>query len=61
MAVRISEALGVNPEVILSQFSAETGWGKSVVPDTNNLGNIKAGKSWKGKTVKAYEQDRKVQ
>lgn len=56
MAVRISEALGVNPEVILSQFAAETGWGKSVVPGTNNLGNIKAGKSWKGKTVKAYDK-----
>lgn len=56
MAVRIADALNVEPEFILSQFAAETGWGKSVVPGTNNLGNIKAGSSWKGATVKAYDK-----
>ncbi len=34
-------ALGVSPDLILAQLGHETGWGKSVVPGTNNLGNIK--------------------
>lgn len=34
-------ALGVSPDVLLSQWGLETGWGKSVIPGTNNLGNIK--------------------
>lgn len=33
--------LGVAPEAILAQLGLETGWGKSVIPGTNNLGNIK--------------------
>lgn len=40
-AARAGEALGVAPAVLLGQFGLETGWGKSVVPGTNNLGNIK--------------------
>lgn len=34
-------ALGVAPDVLLAQWGLETGWGKSVIPGTNNLGNIK--------------------
>lgn len=40
-ASRAGEKLGVDPGVLLGQWGHETGWGKSVVPGTNNLGNIK--------------------
>jgi hypothetical protein len=33
--------LGVDPKVLLGQWGLETGWGKSIIPGTNNLGNIK--------------------
>ena len=33
--------LGISPDVLLAQWGQETGWGKSVIPGTNNLGNIK--------------------
>ena len=56
MAVRIAAAMGVTPELILSQFAAETDWGRKTVPGTNNLGNIKANATWQGKTVKAYDK-----
>lgn len=36
-----AERLGVSPNVLLAQFGLETGWGKHVIPGTNNLGNIK--------------------
>ena len=48
--------LGVDPKLLLAQAGLETGWGKSVIPGTNNLGNIKAGKSWKGDTKTAYDK-----
>lgn len=35
------DALGVDPSVVLGQWGLETGWGKSIIPGTNNLGNIK--------------------
>jgi hypothetical protein len=31
----------VSPEILTAQFGLETGWGKHVIPGTNNLGNIK--------------------
>lgn len=37
----VGKQLGVAPAVLLSQWGLETGWGKSIVPGTNNLGNIK--------------------
>lgn len=40
-AEKAGKALGVDPQVLLGQWGLETGWGKSVVPGTNNLGNIK--------------------
>jgi flagellum-specific peptidoglycan hydrolase FlgJ len=40
-AKRAGDALGVDPNVVLAQWGMETGWGKSIVPGTNNLGNIK--------------------
>lgn len=56
MAVKIAEALNTKPDLVISQFAAETGWGTSIIKGTNNLGNIKAGKNWKGDTVKAYDR-----
>lgn len=41
IAARIGSQLGVEPTVILGQLGLETGWGKSIIPGTNNLGNIK--------------------
>lgn len=40
-AEKAAKALGVEPSVVLGQWGLETGWGKSVIPGTNNLGNIK--------------------
>ncbi|VWX63186.1 conserved hypothetical protein [Burkholderiales bacterium 8X] len=40
-ASRAGAALGVDPSVILGQWGLETGWGRSVIPGTNNLGNVK--------------------
>ena len=42
IAQRIGSQLNVDPRIILAQFGLETGWGKSVVPGTYNLGNIKS-------------------
>ena len=41
LAQRVGERLRVAPEVLLGQWGLETGWGRSVIPGTNNLGNIK--------------------
>lgn len=40
-AERAAKALGVPASAILGQWGVETGWGKSIIPGTNNLGNIK--------------------
>lgn len=40
-AEKAGKALGVDPKSVLGQWGLETGWGKSVIPGTNNLGNIK--------------------
>ena len=41
IAAAVSQRIGVAPDVLLGQWGLETGWGKSVIPGTNNLGNIK--------------------
>ncbi|MEX3972262.1 glucosaminidase domain-containing protein [Paraburkholderia caribensis] len=41
IAQAVGQKLGVDPNIVLGQLGLETGWGKSVVPGTNNLGNIK--------------------
>lgn len=51
IAQRIGQQLNVDPRIILAQFGMETGWGKSVVPGTYNLGNIKSA----GKGVEATD------
>jgi hypothetical protein len=51
IAERIGAELNVDPRILLAQFGMETGWGKSVVPGTYNLGNIKSA----GKGVEATD------
>ncbi|VVE10684.1 glycoside hydrolase family 73 protein [Pandoraea commovens] len=41
VAQAAGQKLGVDPSLLLGQWGLETGWGKSVIPGTNNLGNIK--------------------
>lgn len=53
-AERAAKELGVEPKVLLAQAALETGWGRSVIKNSNgsnsyNLFNIKADKSWQGK------------
>lgn len=52
LAERIGKNLGVAPEALLGQWGLETGWGKSVIPGTHNLGNIK---DFSGKGAKAKD------
>lgn len=49
-AVKISEETGMSWQLILAQAAQETGWGKKVLPGTNNIFNIKAGVGWEGET-----------
>jgi len=55
-AVLAGQELGVDPGIIISQWGLETGWGKSIIPGTNNLGNIK---DFSGKGIKAYDKGEK--
>jgi hypothetical protein len=36
-----AKELKVSPDVVLGMWGNETGWGKHIVPGTNNLGNVK--------------------
>lgn len=56
IAERIGNDIGVDPKIILAKFGLETGWGKSVIPGTYNLGNIK---DFSGAGVKAYDKKEK--
>jgi hypothetical protein len=40
-AQKVAQRLNVPVEAVIGQWGVETGWGKSVIPGTNNLGNIK--------------------
>ena len=55
VAQKIASRLNVPVQAVLAQFALETGWGEKVIAGTNNLGNIKAGKNWRGKTVRAWD------
>lgn len=62
VAAAVSQRIGVAPDVLLGQWGLETGWGKSVIPGTNNLGNIKgAGVSAKDNQTGAVDQYRAYQ
>jgi peptidoglycan hydrolase FlgJ len=57
-AQQAAKELGVDPKVILAQAALETGWGRSLIKNSNgstsfNLFNIKADKSWTGKQAQA--------
>lgn len=41
LADKLAAQLGVPADAILGQWGLETGWGRSVIKGTNNLGNIK--------------------
>ena len=56
LAEKASKALGVDPRVLVAQSALETGWGKHIIRDqegvsSNNLFNIKSGRSWDGSSV----------
>lgn len=40
LAQRVGQRLGVDPNALLAQWGLETGWGRSILPGTHNLGNI---------------------
>lgn len=44
-ADKVASQTGIDSNTILGQWGLETGWGKSVIPGTNNLGNIKSTKA----------------
>ncbi|WNG71743.1 glucosaminidase domain-containing protein [Cupriavidus gilardii] len=52
LAAQVGSRIGVAPDVLLGQWGLETGWGKSVIPGTNNLGNIK---DFSGRGVRAVD------
>jgi uncharacterized FlgJ-related protein len=52
-AKEVGDQLGVDPKLVLGHWALETGWGKSVIPGTNNLGNIK---DFSGGGIKAYDK-----
>lgn len=53
LAAAVGAELGVATDSILAQWGLETGWGKSIIPGTNNLGNIK---DPTGKGTRAYDK-----
>jgi hypothetical protein len=59
IAEKIGVEIGVDPKILLAKFGNETGWGKSVIPGTYNLGNIKdpSGKGVRAKDVREGSND----
>jgi len=56
-AQQAAKALGVAPGALLAQAALETGWGRSVINNSDgsnsfNLFNIKADRSWQGRQAK---------
>ena len=41
VAAQVAQRLNTTPDNVLSQWALETGYGKSIIPGTHNLGNIK--------------------
>ncbi|WP_080425299.1 glucosaminidase domain-containing protein [Burkholderia ubonensis] len=52
VADRIASQTGIDRTTVLGQLGHETGWGKSIIPGTHNLGNIK---DFAGAGVKARD------
>ncbi|CAG9168146.1 glycoside hydrolase family 73 protein [Cupriavidus pinatubonensis] len=55
-----AEGYSTKAEWLQAQLGLETGWGAHVLPGTNNPGNIKVDRNWKGRraTFKVKEYDR---
>ncbi|MGF6817829.1 uncharacterized protein (TIGR02594 family) [Paraburkholderia atlantica] len=49
-ARQVAAETGCSWELILAQAVQETGWGKHVLPGTNNIFNIKADAGWRGES-----------
>ncbi|MBB5447157.1 MULTISPECIES: TIGR02594 family protein [unclassified Paraburkholderia] len=49
-ARQVAAETGCSWELILAQAVQETGWGKKVLPGTNNIFNIKANAGWSGES-----------
>jgi hypothetical protein len=56
IAERIGEQIDVDPAILLAKFGLETSWGKSVVPKSYNLGNIK---DFSGSGITAVDNETK--
>ena len=56
-ARKIAEETGLSWELMLAQAVHETGWGRRVLPGTNNMFNVKAFGGWTGesKTFRVHE------
>jgi peptidoglycan hydrolase FlgJ len=57
-AQRVGEELGVDPRLLVAQAALETGWGKSIIRNSDgtsshNLFNIKANRGWDGAAASA--------
>lgn len=48
LADQVAAKTGIDSNTILGHWGLETGWGKSVIPGTNNLGNMKMPQGQKG-------------
>ena len=55
LARKASQEKGISEDMILAQIALETGWGKHT--PGNNIGGIKAGNNWKGKSNNLTTQE----
>ena len=62
-ALTIQRRMGLSAKFMIAQAALETGWGSHVVTDdetgacSNNLFNIKAGKSWTGEAAHCWTHE----
>ncbi|WP_213949472.1 peptidoglycan-binding protein [Luteibacter sp. dw_328] len=54
IARKISAETGLSWELMLAQAAKETGWGRHVLPGTNNMFNVKAFGRWSGEKKTAH-------
>ena len=62
MAQEAAQRIGVEPKMLVAQAALETGWGRSILRQSDgsssyNLFNIKATGSWKGEQAKALTSE----
>ena len=61
---QVAKRTGMSWKLLLAQAAQETGWGKKVLPGTNNLYNVKAYGGWHGSSksfkVREFEGGKKV-